>query len=62
MQMREIQHFNERLEFLGDTVLELIISEYLFANHTNETEGYLTKVRALIVCENSLFEIAKTWN
>jgi len=53
--------FNERLEFLGDTVLELIISEYLFANHTNETEGYLTKVRALIVCENSLFEIAKTW-
>jgi ribonuclease-3 len=53
--------FNERLEFLGDTVLELIISEYLFTNHINETEGYLTKVRALIVCENSLFEIAKTW-
>lgn len=54
--------FNERLEFLGDTVLELIISEYLFANHKEESEGYLTKVRALIVCENSLFEIAKTWN
>ncbi len=53
--------FNERLEFLGDTVLELIISEYLFTNHINETEGYLTKVRALIVCENSLFEIAKKW-
>lgn len=54
--------FNERLEFLGDTVLELIISEYLFKNHKKETEGYLTKVRALIVCENSLFEIAKTWD
>ncbi len=51
--------FNERLEFLGDTVLELIISEYLFTNHINETEGYLTKVRALIVCENSLFEVTK---
>jgi len=54
--------FNERLEFLGDTVLELIISEYLFANHKEESEGYLTKVRSLIVCENSLFEIAKTWD
>ena len=53
--------FNERLEILGDTVLELIISEYLFTNHIDETEGYLTKVRALIVCENSLFEIAKKW-
>lgn len=54
--------FNERLEFLGDTVLELIISEYLFKNHKKETEGYLTKIRALIVCENSLFEIAKAWD
>ncbi|MEG1255223.1 ribonuclease III [Clostridium sp.] len=54
--------FNERLEFLGDTVLELIISEYLFINHKNETEGYLTKIRSLIVCENSLFEIAKSWD
>ncbi|MEG0133533.1 MAG: ribonuclease III [Clostridium sp.] len=54
--------FNERLEFLGDTVLELIISEYLFINHTAETEGYLTKIRSFIVCENSLFEIAKSWN
>ena len=54
--------FNERLEFLGDTVLELIISEYLFTNHKEESEGYLTKVRALIVCENSLFEIAKGWD
>ncbi len=54
--------FNERLEFLGDTVLELVISEYLFSNNKNESEGYLTKIRALIVCENSLFEVAKKWN
>lgn len=53
--------FNERLEFLGDAILELIISEYLFKNHKEESEGYLTKVRSLIVCENSLFEIATTW-
>jgi ribonuclease-3 len=54
--------FNERLEFLGDSVLQLVISEYLFSNNENETEGYLTKIRSLIVCENSLFEIAKGWN
>lgn len=58
---RKIQ-FNERLEFLGDSVLQLVISEYLFSNNENETEGYLTKIRSLIVCENSLFEIAKGWN
>lgn len=54
--------FNERLEFLGDSVLQLVISEYLFSNTENETEGYLTKIRSLIVCENSLFQVAKTWN
>lgn len=58
---RKIQ-FNERLEFLGDSVLQLVISEYLFSNNENETEGYLTKIRSLIVCENSLFVIAKGWN
>lgn len=54
--------FNERLEFLGDSVLQLVISEYLYSNTENETEGYLTKIRSLIVCENSLFQIAKGWN
>lgn len=53
--------FNERLEFLGDSVLQLCISEFLFTNYTNKSEGELTKRRALIVCENSLYEIAKKW-
>jgi ribonuclease III len=53
--------FNERLEFLGDSVLQLSISEYLFSKYPNKPEGELTKRRALIVCENSLYEIAKRW-
>jgi ribonuclease III len=54
--------FNERLEFLGDSVLQIVISEYLFSNNENDTEGYLTRMRSLIVCENSLFQIAKKWD
>lgn len=54
--------FNERMEFLGDSVLQLTISEYLFAHYTNKKEGELTKVRSLIVCENSLYAIAGVWN
>ncbi|MFD3156531.1 ribonuclease III [Haloimpatiens sp. FM7330] len=53
--------FNERLEFLGDAVLELTISEYLFKEYNKKDEGDLTKIRALIVCENSLYQIAKKW-
>lgn len=45
---------NERLEFLGDAVLELISSEYLFNEHKNLNEGELTKLRASMVCEPSL--------
>ncbi len=45
---------NERLEFLGDAVLELITSEYLFHEHKNKAEGELTKLRSSIVCEPSL--------
>lgn len=51
--------YNERLEFLGDAVLQLCITEYLFNNYKNKSEGELTKIRSLIVCENSLYEIAK---
>lgn len=50
---------NERLEFLGDSVLGLVISEYLFSNYPNLAEGQLTKVRARIVCEASLGETAR---
>lgn len=54
--------YNERLEYLGDAVLELIISEYLFTNFSDKSEGDLTKLRSLIVCESSLSEIAHMWN
>jgi len=53
--------FNERLEFLGDSVLQLVISEYLYSRFDEKPEGYLTKIRSLIVCENSLCEIANGW-
>ena len=45
---------NERLEFLGDAVLEVVSSEFLFQNYPELTEGQLTKLRASIVCEATL--------
>lgn len=53
--------YNEKLEFLGDAVLQLCITEYIFKNYTDKTEGELTKLRALIVCEASLHQVALTW-
>lgn len=50
---------NERLEFLGDSVLGFITAEYLFANHRDFPEGELTKLRAYAVCEKSLFSFAE---
>ncbi len=50
--------FNERLEFLGDSVLSIIVSDYLFKIEKNLPEGELTKLRANIVCEESLSEVA----
>ena len=50
---------NERLEFLGDAVLQLAVSKYLFTNMQSMSEGELTKLRASIVCENSLYSFAK---
>ena len=55
---REEQN-NERLEFLGDAVLELIISDYYYTNCHYKTEGELTKMRALTVCEPSLAGVAQ---
>ena len=49
---------NERLEFLGDAVLELSVSEYLFQAYPDRSEGELTKLRASIVCEPSLVKFA----
>ncbi|WP_433943433.1 ribonuclease III [Paenibacillus sp. SN-8-1] len=50
---------NERLEFLGDAVLELTVSEYLYNLFPNRPEGELTKQRAAIVCEPSLVKFAE---
>lgn len=49
---------NERLEFLGDSVLSLIASVYLFKGNKDLFEGDLTKIRAGVVCENALFDYA----
>ena len=53
---------NEKLEFLGDSILEFISSQYLYKNYINLKEGEMTKVRATVVCENSLYKIAKLHN
>jgi ribonuclease III len=49
---------NERLEFLGDAVLELTVSQFLYKKYLTMTEGELTKLRAAIVCEPSLVAFA----
>lgn len=53
---------NERYEFLGDAVLELSVSDFLFRNYKNYPEGKLTKTRASIVCEPTLFLCAEKIN
>lgn len=53
------QDNNQRLEFLGDSVLELAVSEYLYRNYDLLTEGQMTKVRAITVCEPSLARVAR---
>ena len=52
------QH-NERIEFLGDSVLSVIVSTYMFKNFPELAEGQLTKLRAHLVCEGSLYTFAK---
>ena len=53
---------NEKLEFLGDSILEFISSVYLFQNYSHLKEGEMTKVRAAVVCEKSLYKVAKMHN
>lgn len=53
---------NEKLEYLGDSILEFITSKYLYFNYPKLTEGEMTKVRASVVCEKSLYKIAKLHN
>ncbi len=49
----------ERLEFLGDSILEFISSEILFKEYTKLAEGTMTKIRSSAVCEDSLYEVAQ---
>lgn len=49
---------NERLEYLGDTILDSIIADYLFHKYPQESEGFLTKIKSRIVNRKSLNEIA----
>ncbi len=53
---------NERLEFLGDAVLEVVSSEFIFINNRKMDEGEMTKLRASLVCEQSLAVCAREIN
>ena len=53
---------NERLEFLGDAVLDLVVGEFLFHKFKNEAEGDLSKLRAALVNEKSFAKIATSLN
>ena len=50
---------NERVEFLGDTVLQFVITDYLYRKYPDKTEGELTRLRAKLVCEETLLEIVE---
>lgn len=50
---------NQRLEFLGDAVLELVSSDFLYKTHQDFDEGSLTKTRSVLVCEESLADVAR---
>ena len=53
---------NERLEFLGDSVLSIIVSDFLYLRMPKVKEGVLTKLRASLVCEQSLAELSKKFS
>lgn len=50
---------NERLEFLGDSILGMVVADHLYREHPQMPEGELTRTRAAMVCEGSLFEVAR---
>ena len=53
---------NERLEFLGDAVLSIVVADYIFENMPELPEGELTKLRSSLVCEKALFKFGKEIN
>ena len=50
---------NEKLEFLGDSILEFLSSKYIYTHYSHLKEGEMTKVRAEVVCEDSLYLVAQ---
>ena len=54
----ETVEYNERLEFLGDSVLSIIVSDYLYKHYPDTPEGDLTRIRASAVCEKTLGKLA----
>ena len=61
-QEKNYAHNNQRLEFLGDAVLSFVVAEYLYNNYQDKAEGELTKIRARVVCEKSLLNVARKMN
>ncbi len=53
---------NERLEFLGDSVLSIIVSDYIYKNYSHKPEGELTRLRSSLVCEKTLCEFSRKLN
>lgn len=58
----DVEYYNERIEYLGDAVLELIASEFIYLNYPNLAEGEMTKARAYSVCEESLAKLANSYS
>lgn len=58
-EVRGNTHSNERLEFLGDSVLSVIVSDHIYAKFSNMPEGELTRLRSSLVCEKSLCEFSR---
>lgn len=58
-QLNQLLEHNERLEFLGDAVLEVLTSEFLYQHYPKHSEGQLTRLRAQLVCEASLSYLAR---
>lgn len=61
-QEQNTHHNNQRLEFLGDAILDFIVAEYLYLNYPDKAEGDLTQIRARVVCEKALAEVARQIN
>lgn len=56
---KKVRKSNERLEFLGDSVLSIVVSKHIFNDYKHLPEGELTKLRASLVCEKALYEFSK---